>query len=570
MVLEARRLHKRQFFHDAVIARNKAKVDALGIEVEEAAAAAALALEAGKTYGTKLREGLSQTFSAENVGATIARAFEAGEGLMSALKSIGAQMATNLGSFFSETLSSIPIVGPFLGQFGGLMVAGLVKLGGKLWSGIKSLFGGPSEAEQAAREMFAGFHAGVVDELSGTQRYADEVQRAINDGWGRTLAETRAGFILTGTAAGLTYDESFAYYERYQHAVGAGNTELMTQIEADYARWEAAAAETNASATASAEASAAAQAAAYEQASSAALSAFKASEAAGVSAYDEMIQASADYFAAVADGDEELALEIISNNGDWVTNTEEAHAAATAAALSAKERVIAAKLEEYVFDAAMNAAMSLGANATAEERKAAARGAAQVARESWGAAMVAVAASDQAANDAMNETWNPDTGDVVTNVHGASEAIQADMAAAERDIKLQFEKMALDADIEAKNIQAAFNAIEIKDQSFTIREHRDFSYSGHQSFEDDETEGRQHGGPVSAGRPYMVGERGPEMFIPGSSGSVASNKSLPTAEEIGAAVAAALHRVPLVVPQDAVTDSILRRTPNRQALRGWA
>ena len=40
-------------------------------------------------------------------------------------------MATNLGSFFSSALSSIPIVGPFLGEFGGLMVAGLVKLGGK-------------------------------------------------------------------------------------------------------------------------------------------------------------------------------------------------------------------------------------------------------------------------------------------------------------------------------------------------------------------------------------------------------------------------------------------------------
>ena len=81
---------------------------------------------------------------------------------------------------------------------------------------------------------------------------------------------------------------------------------------------------------------------------------------------------------------------------------------------------------------------------------------------------------------------------------------------------------------------------------------------------------RQHGGPVSAGRPYLVGDAGPEVFMPSSSGSVAANKSLPTAEEIGAAVAAALHRVPLVVPQDAVTDSILRRTPNRQALRGWA
>jgi phage-related minor tail protein len=32
--------------------------------------------------------------------------------------------------------------------------------------------------------------------------------------------------------------------------------------------------------------------------------------------------------------------------------------------------------------------------------------------------------------------------------------------------------------------------------------------------------GRATGGPVSPGRPYMVGERGPELFVPTSAGSV--------------------------------------------------
>ena len=32
--------------------------------------------------------------------------------------------------------------------------------------------------------------------------------------------------------------------------------------------------------------------------------------------------------------------------------------------------------------------------------------------------------------------------------------------------------------------------------------------------------GRATGGPVSPGRPYMVGERGPELFVPTSSGRV--------------------------------------------------
>jgi hypothetical protein len=34
--------------------------------------------------------------------------------------------------------------------------------------------------------------------------------------------------------------------------------------------------------------------------------------------------------------------------------------------------------------------------------------------------------------------------------------------------------------------------------------------------------GRATGGPVSPGRPYVVGERGPEIFVPTSSGSIAT------------------------------------------------
>jgi len=34
------------------------------------------------------------------------------------------------------------------------------------------------------------------------------------------------------------------------------------------------------------------------------------------------------------------------------------------------------------------------------------------------------------------------------------------------------------------------------------------------------------GGPVGAGKPYIVGEKGPEMFVPGSSGSIVPNRRL--------------------------------------------
>lgn len=35
--------------------------------------------------------------------------------------------------------------------------------------------------------------------------------------------------------------------------------------------------------------------------------------------------------------------------------------------------------------------------------------------------------------------------------------------------------------------------------------------------------GRAHGGSVLAGTPYIVGERGPELFVPGRSGTIVPN-----------------------------------------------
>ena len=77
-----------------------------------------------------------------------------------------------------------------------------------------------------------------MTELGETQRFADEVQRAMADGWDQTLAESRAGFIIWGQEAGKTYDEAFADYERYQHAVKSGNTALMAQIDEEYSQYQ--------------------------------------------------------------------------------------------------------------------------------------------------------------------------------------------------------------------------------------------------------------------------------------------------------------------------------------------
>lgn len=64
--------------------------------------------------------------------------------------------------------------------------------------------------------------------------------------------------------------------------------------------------------------------------------------------------------------------------------------------------------------------------------------------------------------------------------------------------------------------------------------------------------GRAGGGPVSAGTPYMVGEKGPELFVPGASGSIVPNNRMSAGSAIGGgvtinyAIAAGVSRAELV------------------------
>ena len=113
---------------------------------------------------------------------------------------------------------------------------------------------------------------GVVGELGKTQRFIDEVQRAVADGWDQTLAESRAGFIIWGQAAGKTYDQAFADYARYEKAVRDGNTAIIAQIEDEYAAYRK-------------------LAEMMDQVYDTAVSAYDRAKAAGISAYDEVFQA---------------------------------------------------------------------------------------------------------------------------------------------------------------------------------------------------------------------------------------------------------------------------------------
>lgn len=63
------------------------------------------------------------------------------------------------------------------------------------------------------------------------------------------------------------------------------------------------------------------------------------------------------------------------------------------------------------------------------------------------------------------------------------------------------------------------------ERTLTIRTNYEINHVAIGSFSSgDSMGGRAAGGPVGAGQPYMVGERGPEMFVPGKSGTVMSNQ----------------------------------------------
>ena len=61
-----------------------------------------------------------------------------------------------------------------------------------------------------------------------------------------------------------------------------------------------------------------------------------------------------------------------------------------------------------------------------------------------------------------------------------------------------------------------------------------------------------NGGAVGAGRPYMVGERGPELFVPGAQGNIVPNHAMGSSN--------------IVVNVDASGSEVQGDQPNAKAL----
>ena len=482
-----------------------------------AAAEAQAAIDAATAYSNSWMGQFRDVVSPDNIGQTIARAFEGAGGFWGAIKSLASQAASvftdSLGGWLSKGISSVmgsvfssatPVLASSalnLGTaMGGTMgAAAATSTGTSLLGGLGSVaaaipgwgwaaagvaaavfffkgWGGPSKSEQEARKLFAGFHEGVVATLGDTQEFIDEVQVATGAGWDRTLAETRAAFIVWGTDAGLTYDQAFYKYGLYQKAVSAGNTTLMKQLEEEFEGYRQSAEDANAAAAKAAEDAAAKSAAAWEKAMSATMSAYTSAKDAGIRAYDEV------YAAAIESG----------------AGQEEAANQAANAQQEASDKILREERDKYIQLAKFEAILAEIRAGNVEGALAAGEKAAADTELAWDLSLGHIADADELA-----------TGDRITNA-----TTVADHSIDESDRSTG----AIVNDIESIPTTRTF---EIEYHGTRTGQHGGVDIPG----ADVDVPGRQHGGPVLAGHRYRVGERGPEDFIPSRSGRIEPNGS---------------------------------------------
>ena len=243
----------------------------------------------------------------------------------------------------------------------------------------------------------------VRDVLGETQAYQDEVAVAMAAGWTQSIAEQRAGFILLGQQAGLTYDESFALYEDYTRALHDGDLERQAEIEALLGDELTAFQATKDAEVAAAKKAADDEIRERERVTDAALGAFERSQAEGARAYDAHLEKAEDVYDTVKQEaldagktEEEASKQAAIAKGKFILQAEDVRKKAIKEALEAEK-------DKFIRLAAMEAAMSLGTEATQEERAEAARNASIAAGESWTVALCVVGESDAAATDAMGE-----------------------------------------------------------------------------------------------------------------------------------------------------------------------
>ena len=181
------------------------------------------------TWGQSLLSGLKSTFSAENMTATLASAFEGGGGLMGGLKSLGAQAG---GVIMGKIQGALSAAGPW-GQAAAAALPLAMAFGKKIWSGIKRMFGGPSEAVVAARDSMVAF-AETIEADSVNQK---RLQEWVSGGFRADHAKIVTHFQDIAEAAGESAQAGVNLWLRYQRAVENGNQAAIDSVMAQAEAW---------------------------------------------------------------------------------------------------------------------------------------------------------------------------------------------------------------------------------------------------------------------------------------------------------------------------------------------
>lgn len=112
----------------------------------------------------------------------------------------GGGMLGGLGGILSSAANLIPVIGPFISAFAGPLFKGMKALGGKIWGGLKSMFGGPGEAELEARKIGNSL-TGLFDTVLSEQQKAEAAAAAgagNADQWAKNNIAVRDTYLAIG------------------------------------------------------------------------------------------------------------------------------------------------------------------------------------------------------------------------------------------------------------------------------------------------------------------------------------------------------------------------------------
>ncbi|KKL16862.1 hypothetical protein LCGC14_2491320, partial [marine sediment metagenome] len=138
-----------------------------------------------------------------------------GGGMTSAVASAAPGFMGTITGLIGTAANFIPVIGPLLAAFGGPLLKGLKALGGKVFGAIKQMFGGPSGAELAARDIKASVDA-LFDSILSTGQIAEATQAAQggDNRWALNNIAVRDSYL----AIGKSEDEAAAAGQRLADA----------------------------------------------------------------------------------------------------------------------------------------------------------------------------------------------------------------------------------------------------------------------------------------------------------------------------------------------------------------